>query len=73
MQTTIITTYTWWNDDNEELTISSEAKSYLAEHAAEHISEMANEGYTSGQLLAELNEINYKGWWTLTITEQTND
>lgn len=61
--------YEWWTDDGD---IQDKHQSALEEHAEDHIKEMVKEGYTSGQLLANVrvddsdgeDGIEYQGAWS---------
>ena len=57
-------TYKWWNEELKE--ISSEHQEALEEVANEHIAEMKANGYTSGQLTENINDVEYVGWWEMT-------
>ena len=54
-------TYRWWNDDCEE--ISTNHKHRLDDEALEHITQMRTEGFTSGELVLNIDDIDYRGHW----------
>lgn len=58
---TIEIKFKWWCDEIEE--IDFEVKDKLEGHAEERIIEMRKEGYTSGELHCEINNVQYRGWW----------
>ena len=58
----IITTYRWWRDGE----IDPEHVTDLEEHAMERITDMRKEGYTSGELSCNIDDVEYTGWWEMT-------
>lgn len=58
----VTTTYRWWRDEGEINPAHVEA---LEESAMEQIGEKAKEGYSSGQLLTEIDGVEYTGWWEI--------
>ena len=65
----ITITYRWWRDGE----VKKEHVAALEEAARERISEMAKEGYTSGELHDNIHAtdddpedgVEYSGWWEL--------
>lgn len=63
--------YEWWRNGDEDVKPSHAAA--LDESAEERITEMANEGYTSGVLTANISMdsddpedgVEYSGWWSI--------
>ena len=60
----IIITFRWWN--NEE-GIESHHTNILEDIAMERIGEMISEGYTAGDLESTMGEVEYSGWWEISI------
>lgn len=58
--------YEWWNQDDKEIDVDTDHYDDLQEHSNEHIPAQIAEGYTSGQLLLEVDGTNYQGWWEIT-------
>jgi uncharacterized protein YoaH (UPF0181 family) len=61
-------TYRWWQDDNDIIKIDHQEQ--LNDHAINHIYEMINKGFSSGNLIAildvdEPSETQYDGYWEL--------
>ena len=55
--------YRWRQSEDKE--INEECKEDLEERALKHIHEMMKEGFTSGQLIEEIENIEYEGWWVV--------
>lgn len=55
--------FNWWCEDDNIKDVDFETQDLLEGHAEERIIEMRKEGYTSGKLLQEINNISYRGWW----------
>ena len=57
-------TYRWWN----EAGVKPEHEEALEETAWERVLEMTKEGYTSGELCANIgdDDTEYTGWWEKT-------
>lgn len=55
---------TFWWDTDEFPNLSHEIQSQLEDEAETRIFEMRQEGYTSGELNYETDEINIRGSWT---------
>jgi len=57
----------FWSDDKKEETLIKEYRDTLMSNAYEHIWEMRNEGYTSGELCEIIvnndKEYDIYGWW----------
>ena len=58
----IIYTFRWWRNDGEKH-IQTDHIEYLDNTAEEHIRTMFQNGFTAGELIETLNEIEYRGWW----------
>lgn len=58
----IQTTFRWWTSNNSQV-ISPEHADRLEMYALERIHEMQQEGYFSGELLVEIDDVQYRGWW----------
>ena len=69
MEKKIIITFRWWNEEMKE--IPAIYQTSLEEHAEEKIAEMRIEGYTSGELCANVLHKDFKGYWEVT-TETVN-
>ena len=50
MENKIIISYRWWRTDGKKSNFGPVMQAALEEHAEERISEMMQEGYTSGEL-----------------------
>lgn len=55
---TIGFTYEWFTSTKDE-----ETKEALKESAVEHVLSMMKQGYIEGQLLCEVGNKDYKGYW----------
>lgn len=55
--------YNWWTDEEDDATL--EIISTLKEHAKERITKMTDEGYTSGELLTDIDNVSYRGWFEI--------
>lgn len=53
----------WWRDDGSN--VLEEHRDYLQDEVYEHIPKMIAEGYTSGDLHATIDDIEYHGWWSM--------
>ncbi len=57
-------TYRWWRSDNETDDITYSRHDERLRHSAlERIFESAQQGCGSGELLEEIDGINYNGWF----------
>lgn len=66
------TSFNWWNANDtidESTAIPLKHCPQLKESAMSRINEMLAEGYLDGELLDEIEGINYRGWWSVTIKE----
>lgn len=69
MERKITITYRWWRDGE----VQKEHVQALEEAARDRITEMAKEGYTSGELCENIrisdedgdDGVEYTGWWEL--------
>ena len=65
LEAEITITYKWWNDDGD---VPSSVAEELNERATNHIHEVAvNSCICSGELLTEINGVDYRGWWYMNI------
>ena len=55
-----------WNIEN--LNLSFETKNILELEAEKRIYEMRKEGYTSGELVYELDDVTITGWWSFSYS-----
>lgn len=63
MKTTI--NIVWWADDGSD-EVPENHKNQLMEHALKHITPLILDGYISGQLRCEIDDINYyAGSWSI--------
>lgn len=61
-------TFNWWNNEIKELTDYDIIEQLEAE-AETRVREMRNEGYTSGELCAVIDDIEYRGFWEYNYVE----
>lgn len=66
MERTIKINYNYKLKDYPEIT--HEQRELLEDHAEERILEMRKEGYTSGELFFESEDILCRGWWSFSYT-----
>ena len=64
MEFTKTITVRWWEDNGPE--IKHEHREHLEEEGFSHALEMLKDGFTSGELVEEHEDITYMGWWELT-------
>ncbi len=62
-----VITFSWWREDRES--IHSSAIQDLERLAYERIHEMKAQGFTAGELNAELNDVCYRGWFDIDYVE----
>lgn len=53
--------YRWWRNDDKP--IKQKHIEELDSEAERRIEEMTREGYTSGELICDIDNIEYRGWW----------
>ena len=63
MKTRIELIYEWYRKD-ENTKVLNEHNSQLDQEAEERILQMQKEGYTSGELFAEIDGVEYSGHWS---------
>lgn len=63
MKKQLIIEYSWRNMLQTDIPIDHQEQ--LEIDALQRIYEMQNDGYTSGELHSDVNEIEYQGWWSL--------
>lgn len=63
MTTTI--TFQWWRADTHK-EIPEKHREQLKDSARKRIDEIVDKGFSGGQLLDEIEGIEYRGWWDLT-------
>ena len=62
----ITQTYRWWTEHKNAGMLLEKYDEELSSSAVERMSEMTAQGYTSGELIAEINGISFSGWWEIT-------
>ena len=55
--------FNWWRDDDKK--IPETHKDELEEHAFDRALEMRKQGFICGELLTEINNVQYSGWWEI--------
>ena len=55
----------WWRTDGKP--IDAKYVLQLTEEAEKRVKEMREESFTSGELCAEIDTIEYSGWWEFNI------
>ena len=55
-----------WEDPDEKYLIPKEHITLLEEDAWERIAHMIPKGYTSGELITNIDDRTYYGWWSVT-------
>jgi hypothetical protein len=58
---TVAITFRWWRENKKD--IDPKNTQFLTEEAKENIEWMRKGGFTSGELFAENNGVEYTGWW----------
>lgn len=58
-------TFEWWNASDTDAEVDVDHYDALQEHANEQIPSLISEGYTSGLLMLEIDDINYQGCWSI--------
>ena len=66
-----VITIKWWHPDCLSEVIES-AKIELNDKATAHIRHMIEQGFSSGDLRCEFNNVNYQGWWELYSSDRNN-
>ena len=61
--------FRWWRGDKKAIRPSHQE--LLEEDAWKRITEMMNEGCTSGELIASMDDIEYSGHWSLSEEHYT--
>ena len=57
--------FSWWQGNDIHKEISYLHQSELLRAAGNKIAEMINEGYVEGQLLHEIDDIQFAGYWAI--------
>ena len=65
MKKKITIDFTWWNSEKPKAKIGKEVMEMLSYSAKERIKEMSLQGYTSGELVDDIDEVNYTGFWEI--------
>lgn len=63
-------TFSYWHEDLDE--VRQEDREQLEEQAWERINYCLKEGFTSGELIEEVNELDYSGHWEMTTENVGN-
>jgi len=69
IETKIIIMFRWWRGDTEQHVIE-EHINQLDREALDRVTSMAEEGYGSGGLIANIDDIDYQGWWEVTTERE---
>ena len=65
-------TYTWFRGDSDDM--DSNHLEQLTDEAEHQIKRYQSDGYTSGELICEIDDIDYRGWFELTsMTESGSE
>ena len=69
VETKITITYRWWRPVRGQHVLE-EHLDQLDREALDTITSMAEEGYGSGGLIANIDDIDYQGWWEVTTERE---
>jgi len=53
--------YEWWRTDHKK--VPENVKYQLEETAENRIRQQKQEGFIAGELLEEIDNVSYRGWW----------
>ena len=58
-------TFNWWRSDGSKENVDKDHREYLEDSAIYRINSQVAAGLTSGELYADVDDIEYQGWYEI--------